>query len=67
MEEMAWNAQKVLENKDIDSVILNMGSSNIWSKPTLVKTEIEIVNNILKTVDFPSERCEQCLHFWYYL
>ena len=44
-EEIAWNTQKVLENKDIDSVILNMGSNNISSKHTLVKTEIEIVNN----------------------
>ena len=45
------DAQKVLENNDIDSVIFNIGSNNISCKHTLVQTEIEIVNNILKTVD----------------
>ena len=51
VEEIEWNAQKVLEKKDIDSVILNMGSNNVSSKHTLVTAEIGIVNKILKTVD----------------
>ena len=51
VEEIEWNAQKVLEKKDIDSVILNMGSNNVSSKHTLVTAEIDIVNKILKTVD----------------
>lgn len=44
--------QKVLElNQDIDSVILNMGSNNISCQHAKIKSEIEVANTILKTVD----------------
>ena len=50
VEEIEWNAHKVLERKNIDTVILSMGS-NVSSKHSSVTNEIDIANTILKTVD----------------
>ena len=40
VEEIEWNAHKVLERKNIDTVILSMGSNNVSSKHSSVTSEI---------------------------
>ena len=51
VEEIEHYAIKILENKNIDAVILNVGSNNIINKHSTVKSDVDITANIMKIVD----------------
>ena len=50
VEEIEHYTVKILESKNIDAVILNVGINNIKSKHSTVKTETDITTKIIKIV-----------------
>ena len=51
VEEIEHYAIKILENKNIDAVILNVGSNNIINNYSTVKSDVDITSNIMRIVD----------------
>ena len=54
-EEIEHYTVKILESKNIDAVILNVGINNIKSKHSTVKTETDITTKIIKIVSMCRE------------
>ena len=51
VEDIEWYMRKVLMEKDVDSVIIHMGTNNLSDRGTNIKSEMDIVNWILKAVN----------------
>ena len=50
VEMVEWSLHRVLQNKDVDTVIINVGTNNLTSRKAKARSEIDITNAILKAV-----------------